>query len=586
MRLSLTLCIIFCIGALSVRSANADAASYWAANLPVNTNSLAAPYIQPFYTCAANYYVAKTGSDATGDGSSAKPWLTIGKAVAVLTAKGTPQGGVCVTVGDGIYNESILLSGLNGSSDTSTGYFVLRSSNLHGATIQIPAGANPNTTYYGIYLWNESYVVVDGFTIIGFNNLTGASCSGIMTNSDKVSAPARSHHIHVVNNVCHDCGGSGTSAVHTDYWRVEGNVVYNCANTSQYGESGVNQWHAVAFDSGSWHTVAGVIAQYHYIIRNNISFNNAEVNDTRSPHTDGNGIIIDDFVGSQTWDTGILPYQQKTLVENNLSFGNGGAGIVLGGGGSSHVTIRNNTCFDNYLDTLNTGTWRGEISLLVDCRDVIIANNIAVANPIANTNNVAFVEGRLTSGAPANVWVNNLSFDGTQGQASIYLNSTASTITATNGNILGADPLFVNPKTGNFSLQAASPAISHGTTAYGAPAFDLAGNAQTSPPCIGAYAATPQTSVITPGLTTAFDGKSFYCTETAGMIHYSLPKPCFVSIKYYDLQGRIVSSFVNKYQAAGNYAFKLPVASLARNVYIQEFKAGDFVAKELGAVIK
>ncbi|MDD5676032.1 MAG: family 16 glycosylhydrolase [Chitinivibrionales bacterium] len=41
--------------------------------------------------------------------------------------------------------------------------------------------------------------------------------------------------------------------------------------------------------------------------------------------------------------------------------------------------------------------------------------------------------------------------------------------------------------------------------------------------------------------------KSFSCSETANAIKYNLLKPCFVSLKYYDLQGRTVCSFVNSY---------------------------------------
>ncbi|MDD5673483.1 MAG: fibronectin type III domain-containing protein [Chitinivibrionales bacterium] len=91
-------------------------------------------------------------------------------------------------------------------------------------------------------------------------------------------------------------------------------------------------------------------------------------------------------------------------------------------------------------------------------------------------------------------------------------------------------------------------------------------------------------SFTTVAITTAVapltaDIKSFFCRMTKNTINYALPKSCFVSIKYYDLQGRTVFSFVNKYQEAGNYTLKLP-ERLSRNVYIREFRAGNFVKKE------
>lgn len=49
----------------------------------------------------AKYYVRKTGNDTTGDGSSAKPWLTINKAKNTI-----PIGGKCIVyIGDGTYVE-------------------------------------------------------------------------------------------------------------------------------------------------------------------------------------------------------------------------------------------------------------------------------------------------------------------------------------------------------------------------------------------------------------------------------------------------------------------------------------------------
>ncbi|MDD5674362.1 MAG: hypothetical protein PHC61_09370, partial [Chitinivibrionales bacterium] len=71
----------------------------------------------------------------------------------------------------------------------------------------------------------------------------------------------------------------------------------------------------------------------------------------------------------------------------------------------------------------------------------------------------------------------------------------------------------------------------------------------------------------------------FKCNTTARAINYALSKPCFVSINFYDLQGRTVCSYVNNYQQPGYYTLKLP-ATLSRKMYIQEFRAGDFVKKE------
>jgi serralysin len=454
-----------------------NAESYWDSNLPVNASHLAAPHIQAPYKCAINYYVRKTGSDSN-NGSLKTPWLTISHAVAVLNSQGGTHGGVCVNVGDGIYNESVNAGSLSGSSDTRTGYFVLRSSSPHDAIIQIPQGLPDYSD--GIRFLNAKYIVIDGFTIIGHistsDNRNGA---GINTFGDSASA-CRSHHIKILNNIVHDFGGSGIASQHADYLNIEGNVVYNTCNTSVWGVSAINDYHALAYDNRNG---------FHIIVKDNISYNNAEV-DINATHWDGNGITFDDFNCSPNSDPGYQPYVQKSLVDNNLCFGNGGAGFMTGGGGSSYVTVRNNTFFDNYLDKQNTATLRGEITVFKS-HDMVVVNNICAANPTANSNNRAFVDA--STGAAGNVWRCNLSFSGNPGDASTSLYESQSAITAANGNILGADPLFVNMKEGNLRLQSGSPAINAGTNAFGVPVRDLAGRVRSGKVDMGVYAFFPRT---------------------------------------------------------------------------------------------
>ncbi|MDD5673218.1 MAG: hypothetical protein PHC61_03565 [Chitinivibrionales bacterium] len=82
------------------------------------------------------------------------------------------------------------------------------------------------------------------------------------------------------------------------------------------------------------------------------------------------------------------------------------------------------------------------------------------------------------------------------------------------------------------------------------------------------------------------DNKSITYQRSGDLITYNLAKPAFVSIKYYDLQGRKIFSFVNRTLQEGTHVYKLSVTSLPRNVYIQEFTAGDFNKKEQVSFIK
>jgi len=63
------------------------------------------------------YYVAKTGNNTTGDGSEAKPWLTISKAASMVAAGDT------VLIKPGTYTEQVALS----KSGTTTNYVTFQS---------------------------------------------------------------------------------------------------------------------------------------------------------------------------------------------------------------------------------------------------------------------------------------------------------------------------------------------------------------------------------------------------------------------------------------------------------------------------
>ena len=447
-------------------------------------------YIKPFYQCVTNYYVARTGNGAAGDGSSATPWPTIMAAINFLNSKGGTHGGVCVNVGPGTYTESVIGGALSGSSDTSTGYFVLRSTTPHGARIQLLPGSADYTD--GISFSQASYIVIDGFELIGSNAPPNIDGSGIVvmgnqSGNSKTYCPdtTQSHHIRIFNNISHGWGGSGIGTVCADYYDVEGNVVYGTSNTSVWGVSAINTYEPLALDANSWSasTMDSTRAQFHYVIRNNVAYNNAEVRIGANTHYDGNGIQLDTF--NLYPDNNYHPYLQKTLVENNLSFDNGGGGIVTGGSGASYVTIRNNTAFSNFLDAQNPTGGGGDISIsgFVSSHDNVVVNNIAVANPAANSRNVAYVDdsfGRSSAPNARDVWMNNLSFNGIAGQPSVRFSNTSATFTAANGNLPGVDPRFVNSLRGDFTLQATSPAIGAGATAYGVAAHDLVGNPRTT----------------------------------------------------------------------------------------------------------
>jgi hypothetical protein len=322
------------------------------------------------------FYVATTGNDGN-PGTQAQPWRNIG------TAVGGPknlQPGDTVIVMPGTYTEQAWFS--NGGD--ASGYVALRSHIKHGALVRPPSG-----TYSTINL-QASYTTVDGFDVVG------GSGHGIAAEASNI------HHIRILNNLCHDSGGSGISCVRGEFYTIDGNICHGNSNTNGFHTSGISIYQArgVAGDT----TTSG----FRNIVRNNVCYNNIEIS-TSGDHTDGNGIIIDDFNNTQG---GGEPggYLYPTLVENNLCFDNGSKGIQVTW--SNLVTIRNNTCFHNNKDNLNQGTWRAELSNQM-CNDNTWVNNIGWANLMINSNNLAIRDGSVSGGNVNVVWYNNLTYNGT-----------------------------------------------------------------------------------------------------------------------------------------------------------------------------
>ncbi|MCU0791042.1 MAG: right-handed parallel beta-helix repeat-containing protein, partial [Nitratireductor sp.] len=291
-------------------------------------------------------------------------------------------------------------------------------------------------------------------------------------------------HITVRNNVCHDCAGSGISLAYGDFYLIEGNVCFNNASTNEYQGSGISIYapRAVEGPPGIRNTVRGNICHDNMAIR--------LPGDV--PHSDGNGIIIDDLRNSQSGHPAGT-YRFYTLVENNLAYRNGGKGVHVFL--SENVAVRNNTCCYNNRDPKNPATWRGELSN-VDSSNVVWVNNIAVADPAANRANAAILDASAKFRNIGVSWISNLTYDGRAGNRSIIKDPAAPKLDG-RGNLLGVDPQFLGASADaarpDFRLQAGSPAINSGTAEFGVPNVDLSGGPRIhgKRPDIGAFEFKP-----------------------------------------------------------------------------------------------
>ncbi|MFT3974663.1 MAG: DUF4082 domain-containing protein [Amaricoccus sp.] len=373
------------------------------------------------------YYVATTGSDNAA-GSSSAPWKTLNKAMSASLKAGDE-----VVVRSGTYNETMTIQ----KSGSASGYITIRSEVEGGAKI-VASGSNN-----GINI-AANYVKVEGFDV------TGANSHGIMANNV--------HHTQVLNNTVHGAGASGIQYNYSDFITIEGNTTYDNASDGWYSGISVYENRNITGDTSS-----GIRT----FIRNNVSHDNVT---TSGGHSDGNGIILDDFQSTQ--NSSYKAYTYGALVEGNLVYSNGGKGIAVHW--SDYVTARNNTAWHNNLDNQNAATWRGEYSNQ-DSNNNTWVNNIAVADPTRNSNNVAIGD----YGDNSNVkWINNLTYNGTAGKASVNTDGGNTGPTAANGNLLGVDPKFVDAASGNFHLSSSSPAVNKGSSAYGLASVDLDGGSR------------------------------------------------------------------------------------------------------------
>ena len=373
------------------------------------------------------YYVSPQGSN-NNPGTQAQPWQTIQFAVDLALP------GDLILVNDGLYEGPVIMT-RSGEPDA---YITLKSINKWGAKVEVVNGEGDQDGIKAA----ANYLTIDGFELFDPDPQVGHHGNGVTV--------YKNHHINILNNKIYNFGGSGIQAVHFDHLLVENNVVYNNAKYNPNQTSGISLYQAVAVDDEPG---------YHAIIRNNRSFGNINLIPTNAGQTyDGNGILIDDFWNSTGEETNII-FPHRTLIENNLCYDNGGKGIQVYK--SNYVDVYNNTAYHNNHDLQNTGTWRGELSL-ISSTGTVWRNNIGISNPgegVLQTNSALFI-----SKGGETVWENNLTYSSTPGDNGLHIdNSTVTESYLVANNVLGVDPLLVDAALLDFHLQPVSPAIDAGS---------------------------------------------------------------------------------------------------------------------------
>jgi len=484
------------------------------------------------------YYVAKNGSDSNS-GSASAPWLTIGHAASAA------QAGSTVYVGAGTYNESVTFA----NSGTSSAPIVFNGQGVaivDGTGVSCclsPTFAQSNgfigTNTQGLFnigaAAGVNYLTIEGFTIQNYKVTTAAKVPlGILVVGSGTG-------INILNNTvkniqetagkrgnAYGIGVFGISATPLSV-TVSGNIVTGCltgqsetttyngnvqnfvvSNNTIYNNDNIGM-DAIGFEGVG--PTGYDQAKNGDVVGNLIYNNSAFKNPGEGNQYDEDGVYCDGCA-NVTFERNTLygndlnievaseiagEVSSNVIVRNNLSYAANSCGVSVGGyaksgtGGSSNVTIVNNSLYDN--DTQKTGS--GEFQVQYRATGIVFENNIVYAgaqglfiHDFTTTSSVTadYNDYYTTSSTPTFVWNNKTytsfaSYQSGSGQdkLSVYANPgylTAPTCTSTQYSS-PPTPITSCTPTPNFDIPTTSPAENTGNVSLGSGNFgtvDFNGN--------------------------------------------------------------------------------------------------------------
>ncbi len=487
---------------------------------------------------AQTYYVAKNGSDSNS-GSASAPWLTIGHAA--LEA----QAGSTVYVEAGTYNESVTFA----NSGTSSAPIVFNGQGVaivDGTGVSCcvsPSFANSNgficCNTQGLFTIGAAngvnYLTIEGFTIQNYKVSSASKVSlGVLILGSGTG-------INFLNNIvkniqttagkrgnAYGIGVFGISATPLSV-TVSGNTVTGCltgesetttyngnvqnfvvSNNTIYDNDNIGM-DAIGFEgvgpTGYDQAKNGDV--YGNLIYNNSAFKNpGEGNsyDEDGVYCDGctdvtferNTLYGNDLNIEAASETA-GEVSSNVIIRNNLSYAANSCGVSVGGyaksgtGGSTDITIVNNSLYDN--DTQKTGS--GEFQIQYRATGIVFENNIVYAGAQG-----LFIHGFTTG---SSVTSNYNDFYTTSSTTTFELNNKSYSSFASYKSATGQDvnSVFANPDyltvptctstvesgpptpltscspTPNFDISTSSPAENTGNAGLGSADFgtvDFNGN--------------------------------------------------------------------------------------------------------------
>ena len=380
-------------------------------------------------TSAMTYFMSSTGNDSNSGTSTATPWLTPNHAV---------NCGDTILASAGTYPVIDAFGTVNCPAGNNVAW--LTCATFDTCKISITGahtnGIEVNASYWGVQGWEVTTSYDPNECFVAY----------------PPSSSVEIHHIIFANNVANGCdnggfatGNNGNAGV--DYLVVVGNIAYNAAQSAAACTSGIDIYQPVQSDA-----VAGT----HYYIGGNYSYanNNPSTCASGAP-TDGEGIIIDTPDGRST--SGLTPYAQQMLVDNNILIANGGRGFEVvnntEGSANANIYVRHNTAWGNNTNTHESTGLCGEF-LIQTAYNTQVYSNIGVTNQASGCGGQSLYAYYIIGGNTTDTITQDVGWSAT----GTYLDDATNNNGFTPGtNLFGTNPTFANavapgaPSCGSFA---------------------------------------------------------------------------------------------------------------------------------------
>ncbi len=385
--------------------------------------------------------------------------------------------GTTIILKDGVYNipsERYLWRKIG----TEANPIKIKAQNKHMAILKGPN--NYSSSDYAVFtIAGCKYLEFDGITVMHEAGSLDQSYGIRMTQAYASATDILySEFITIKNCKVYGHGGGGISADGTDNIFIENNIVYGNCTRNQINTSGISVYKMKprSFTYNYWGIVISGNTCYDNKCELDFYYNeNGNIYSSDKP-TDGNGIILDLLDDDGTPRT---PYNKRILIENNLCYNNGGAGVKIYK--SSGARIVNNTSYHNNTVLSKESAQTGEIVIFGTSLSPDgdyhkgIYNNAVVVNPALGPNKVY---GIVVDFNLNNVYNNFIVGDNAKITLPVYTYSTpdfpnsASIIKPISEQ---TSPQFIDPgilPTSNFRLKPTSPLVGGYNQIYG-PTLDL-----------------------------------------------------------------------------------------------------------------